>query len=151
MNYEEGSLCNYRARYTPVFIGQPPFMPDMQEIMGLLELNDSIFTHEKQKCARGKIIRFRFANGWGASVITTAYSFGNQDEWELGLIRYISGDENEDGEYILDFNEEFCDVFGCLDWDDVEDILSKIEKLEPHETVDKPNNVVQLQIRKPNK
>lgn len=71
---------------------------------------------------------FRFANDYGASVIKTKYSYGAEDgRWELAVIRYEKKDS-------LSFSIAYDtpttnDVIGCLDQQQVDDILGKIEQL----------------------
>lgn len=65
---------------------------------------------------------FRFENGYGASVVQHAYSYGGANgSWELAVL-----DENDDLCYDTEITS---DVIGWLDWTDVEVILAQIERL----------------------
>jgi len=69
----------------------------------------------------GIALEFKFANGYGASVIKSPYSYGGKHGlWELAVL----------------FHEELCyttpitdDVLGHLTWEEVEETLEQIEKL----------------------
>ncbi|HEJ2443633.1 hypothetical protein [Burkholderia multivorans] len=69
---------------------------------------------------------YRFENGFGASVVQHAYSYGRDaGQWELAVIRF-DGDE-----WDLEYGTEITDdVIGRLDWDEVEDLLSRISALQ---------------------
>ena len=69
----------------------------------------------------GVSLEFNFANGYGASVIKSQYSYGGKNGlWELAVL----------------YNGELCydtpitnDVLGHLSWEDVENNLDEIRKL----------------------
>jgi len=69
----------------------------------------------------GVSLEFTFANGYGASVIKSSYSYGGKyGLWELavldhGVICYDTHLTN--------------DVLGHLSWEDVENTLDEIQKL----------------------
>lgn len=69
---------------------------------------------------------FRFENGYGASVIKNAFSYGSkQDLWELAVIKY-----RNDRSYRLCYDTEITgDVEGCLTNDDVLELLHRIKDL----------------------
>lgn len=50
----------------------------MQEMMEFLGLEN--FGSQNGKVCTGKVISFRFPNAWGASVITSSITYGNQDQ-----------------------------------------------------------------------
>lgn len=65
---------------------------------------------------------YRFANGYGASVVRHAYSYGGPNgSWELAVL-----DENDDLCYDTEITS---DVIGWLDEADVDVILAQIERL----------------------
>lgn len=122
-------------RFTPVYMGQPPKIMDVDHFMK---------TGEIVETNKGKILRFRFENGYGASVITHDYSYGDIDQWELGVLRYLDGNVNDDSDRKLveidSINPH--SVIGYLDWNQVESILTEIEKLPPAKNMPIPENVV---------
>lgn len=65
--------------------------------------------------------KFRFDNGYGASVITHDYSKGGIDQWELAVL-------DKEGQLTYD-TPVTDDVIGYLSWNDVEKLLSTIENL----------------------
>ena len=69
---------------------------------------------------------FKFNNGYGASVIKNAGSYGHHDGlWEMALIRF---DENDNWE--LTYEHDFVDdVKGFLKNEEVNDLLEKIMKI----------------------
>lgn len=78
----------------------------------------------------GVIKRYRFENGYGASVIKAQGSYGwENDLWELAVLKFL---DQEDG-YILDYTTEITsDVLGNLTDQDVENTLNRIENLSIH-------------------
>ena len=69
----------------------------------------------------GVSLEFTFANGYGASVIKSSYSYGGKNGlWELAVL--------QDGElcYTTHITD---DVLGHLSWEDVENTLDEIKKL----------------------
>lgn len=71
---------------------------------------------------------YRFANGFGASVVRFAYSYGGPEGlWELAVIRF-TGPKDDDYELTYD-TPITSDVEGRLTEDDVDALLAKIEKL----------------------
>ncbi len=119
--------------FTPVFMGQPRKTIDVDRFLKegtIVETN------------AGKILRFRFENSYGASVITTAGSYGEIDQWELGVLYYTTGLTDEDGKRSLVYDTPITgDVIGYLNWNQVESILSDIQKLAPRQL---PNNVLPI-------
>jgi hypothetical protein len=72
---------------------------------------------------------YKFANGYGASVVRSAYSYGGKNgKWELAVICYAAG-----GDYSLCYTTPITnDVIGWLDDADVDALLDKIEDLPTH-------------------
>jgi hypothetical protein len=76
---------------------------------------------------------YRFPNGYGASVVKGAHSYGGEDNlWELAVLTFTDKDGNTLGDY--DF--EMCyttgiteDVLGHLSDEEVEEYLIKIKEL----------------------
>lgn len=103
-------MTDFQVNYEPVYMGQPPVT-----------------------FGRGKVLRFRFENGYGASVVTHDFSQGGMDEWELAVIRFEGDNPKEDGDFELVYDtlihEEHEDVFGYLSWDQVEVFLGLIKEL----------------------
>ena len=71
---------------------------------------------------------YRFANGYGASVVQTPFSYGGGDgQWELAVIRYEAEDSEE---FSIDYETEITDdVLGHLSEDEVDELLERIEAL----------------------
>ena len=69
-----------------------------------------------------------FENGYGASIVKHAFSYGFDDDlFELAVITY---DENED-HWVLVYDTEIADdVIGDLSNEEVMDLLYKIKNLE---------------------
>ena len=100
-------MIDMNVRFNPVHIGRPP-----------------------QSLGKGKILRFRFENGLGASVVTHEHSYGGVDEWELAVIEYSTGGLHDDGEWDITYDTPITnDVIGYLTWDQVEELLGRIESL----------------------
>lgn len=70
---------------------------------------------------------YRFDNNFGASVIRHLHSYGGRDGlWELAVIYWYS-----DTEWHVCYATSITDdVIGYLTWDEVEQYLERIEKLE---------------------
>jgi hypothetical protein len=68
--------------------------------------------------------RFRFPNGWGASLIQGRYTYGGDEGlWELAVI---------DSRGVLSYDSGITDdVMGHLTFEEVEDLLKQIEQLQP--------------------
>lgn len=68
---------------------------------------------------------YRFENGFGASVVQHDFSYGGDAGlWELAVIKF-NGDS-----WSLTYDTEITDdVIGRIDWDDVEELLSRIDAL----------------------
>lgn len=70
--------------------------------------------------------KFRFENGYGASVIKHSGSYGHEDDkWELAVIKW-RGNESE-LEYDTDITD---DVIGWLTDEEVRNLLKKIKELK---------------------
>lgn len=127
----------FKENFTPVYIGQP------HHLEGLKDLTDEqcqLLGLDRQQ--GGKILRFRFENNYGASVVTHQFSYGGVDEWELAVIHYTDGDVTEDGQWTLDFDTPITDdVIGYLDWNQVEELLNQIKALPDYRS---PDNVYTL-------
>ena len=69
---------------------------------------------------------FKFENNYGASVVKTDSSYGgDQDLWELAVIRFNSYDN-----YELDYDTPITnDVLGYLTNDEVKELLRQIKEL----------------------
>jgi hypothetical protein len=68
---------------------------------------------------------YRFANGYGASVVQSSFSYGgDRGLWELGVVKF-SGDR-----FRLNYETPITnDVLGHLTWPEVEALLSRIAEL----------------------
>jgi hypothetical protein len=75
----------------------------------------------------GKQKIFKFNNGYGASVVRHMGSYGSeQGLWELAVIRFLSK-----GEWDLCYSTPITnDVIGYLTWEEIEELLKKIEGLK---------------------
>jgi hypothetical protein len=71
-----------------------------------------------------------FPNGYGASVVQHDFSYGNESGlWEAGVIVF-----DEEGDYYLTYETSVTDdVIGFLTWEEVEEILLEIQRLEPED------------------
>jgi hypothetical protein len=77
---------------------------------------------------------FKFANGYGASVVQHEFSYGGKlDLWELAVVKF---DGANDDKGVLCFDTGITDdVMGFLKWDGlavntVESVLERIQNLE---------------------
>lgn len=76
---------------------------------------------------------YRFPNGYGASVIRTAFSYGGPEgKWELAVIKWnAETDADIDDRYDLTYDTPITsDVEGRLEWLEVEELLERIRNLE---------------------
>lgn len=72
--------------------------------------------------------RYRFSNGYGASVVCHEWSYGyKKGLFEMALLKYDSPDD--EGKIIYDDSIGFHDVRGHLDFQDVADLLKVIQSL----------------------
>ena len=71
---------------------------------------------------------YRFANGYGASVVQSPYSYGgNRGLWELAVTKY-AGEDNDS--FSLTYSTEITDdVLGYLNEVEVDELLARIEAL----------------------
>lgn len=77
--------------------------------------------------------RFRFLNGYGASVVQSPGSYGGgAGKWELAVIKFEDANDEWDLCYDTPVTD---DVIGWLSWEEVENYLSQIEALQVHEGV----------------
>ncbi|KVT65662.1 hypothetical protein WK55_31410 [Burkholderia ubonensis] len=86
------------------------------------------FTPHMERPLNGGVQKlYRFENGFGASVVQHEFSYGGDvGQWELAVIRF-NGDS-----WRLEYGTEITDdVIGRLDWNEVEDLLSRINALQP--------------------
>lgn len=84
--------------------------------------DEECVSREERPVHGGVQVRFRFANGRGASVVRHAYSYGGESGlWELAVL-------NRDGG--LDYSTPFTDdVLGYLSESDVRSALAAIRAL----------------------
>ena len=85
---------------------------------------------------------YRFANGFGASVIKNSYSYGGM--WELAVLKWI------DGKSHLVYDTEITDdVVGYLEIGDVQPLLDRIKALDAkgREQRQEPNDTVRRAYR----
>jgi hypothetical protein len=69
---------------------------------------------------------YRFANGFGASVVQHQYSYGgDRGQWELGVIKF----DGDDWDLTYD-TDVTGDVIGYLEWSEVESYLDQIAALQ---------------------
>jgi hypothetical protein len=73
---------------------------------------------------------YRFANGYGASVVRHAFSYGGEGGlWELAVLKFHGPDIYQ---YHLDYTTPITnDVIGRITEDEVDALLDRIEQLEP--------------------
>lgn len=71
---------------------------------------------------------YKFANGYGASVVQHEFSYGSHENlWELAVIHF-----DDTGEWSLDFSTAITDdVIGWINMVQVMEILLQIEHLQP--------------------
>lgn len=74
----------------------------------------------------GSQVIYKFDNGYGASVVQHAFSYGSEDDLsELAVLKF-NGDE-----WDFTYDTEITgDVIGYLTEEDVQELLTQIEKLE---------------------
>lgn len=72
---------------------------------------------------------YGWPNGYGASVIRFAYSYGgDKGLWELAVLR-----RDSNGQHELDYTTPITnDVVGYLSWEQVNALLDQIAALPPH-------------------
>lgn len=95
-----------------------------------LVLNFKGFTKNLEKVEpllNGVQYVFKFDNGYRASVIKTAMSYGHEDDlWELAVLS-----EDSSGNLYVDYDTDIGDdVFGWRTDEEVRDLLSKIKELK---------------------
>lgn len=90
-------------------------------------MNEKMKVYKECSLNGGTQKQYKFANGYGASVVQHHFSYGNdQGMWELAVLKWIFGDR-----YELDYSTEITDdVIGHLTDDEVEKILGRIESLK---------------------
>ncbi len=77
-------------------------------------------TWEWCPCNGGDQFRFKFTNGWGASVVRHSFSYGvSEGKWELAV-------EGKDGDLNYNHPVSHGDVRGWLSEDDVSRLLAEI-------------------------
>lgn len=81
---------------------------------------------EDRSNEHGKQVIYRFPNGYGASVIKNAISYGGDEGlWEVGVLKFQAN------EPYLDYTTPITDdVIGYLDFDGVENVLRQIKNLD---------------------
>jgi hypothetical protein len=86
-------------------------------------------THERQMNGGVQKI-FRFTNGYGASVVRHAFSYGGVGGlWELAVLKFHGPDIYQFG---LDYNTPITDdLIDRITEDEVDALLDRIEQLEP--------------------
>lgn len=86
------------------------------------------FTPNTERPLNGGVQKiYRFENGFGASVVQHEFSYGGDaGQWEVAVIKF-NGDS-----WHLEYGTEITnDVIGYLAWSDVENLLSRINALQP--------------------
>lgn len=77
----------------------------------------------------GVAYRFRFENGYGASIVKHHYSYGHeQDLWELAVLEFRGREDALYGELCYD-TEITDDVVGYLTDEKVRELLAEIKAL----------------------
>lgn len=81
---------------------------------------------EDRSDEHGKQFIYRFPNGYGASVIKNAISYGGDEGmWEVGVLKFQAN------KWYLDYTTSITnDVIGYLDFDGVENVLQQIKNLD---------------------
>lgn len=78
---------------------------------------------------RGVLYRFKFENGFGASVIKGPGTYGGtQDLWELGVVRF--DDEWDDRGYLCYETKITSDVIGYKSDEEIRELLGRIKALK---------------------
>ena len=88
-------------------------------------MNEKIKVYKECDLNGGIQKQYKFANGYGASVVQHHFSYGNdQGMWELAVLKWV------DDRYYLEYSTEITDdVIGNLTDDEVEKTLERIESL----------------------
>lgn len=80
--------------------------------------------------------RFQFDNKFGASVIKTRFSYGNENDlWELAVLK----ERDEGAWYLCDDTDITDDVIGYLTDDEVREYLKQISELNEDGTLNDEN------------
>lgn len=81
---------------------------------------------------------YRFANGYGASVVKGEYTYGGDEGlWELAVLTFKTEDNNSRIAYDTPITS---DVEGYLTDEKVEELLTEIENLPTYTSVHKGDN-----------
>ncbi len=74
---------------------------------------------------------YRFANGFGASVIRGPYSYGGpKGLWELGVVQFADDPADDEGRWALTYDTPVTDdVLGWLTPNEVAELLVQIARL----------------------
>jgi len=80
---------------------------------------------ETNPLSGGIQMRYKFPNGYGASVIKHDFSYGGkEDKWEIAILKFDG--EKSSSDYSTPITS---DVLGWQSDEDVENVLAQIEKL----------------------
>lgn len=83
------------------------------------KFKEYIFIDEEHDVFKGQMVRYRFPNGYGASVIEGEKSYGVE-------IVVLEFSESEYGDIATEFSD---DVIGFIDDEELDEILERISRL----------------------
>ena len=83
------------------------------------KFKEYIFIDEEHEIFKGRMVRYRFPNGYGASVIEGEKSYG----LELAVLEFS---ESEYGDTASEFTD---DVIGFIDDEELDELLERISRL----------------------
>lgn len=134
----------FEEKYRPVHTGQSRSETAFVDILRenpKSSIDELMKIMEEKNSASGKILRFRFENSYGASVVNHSLSSREADKLEVCLIRYKNGDLFDDGDFETIFNSPISQysLEGYLSWNRVEKILEEIELLPAPKIVEADN------------
>ena len=87
------------------------------------KFKEYIFIDEEHDVFKGQMVRYRFPNGYGASVIEGEKSYG----LEIAVLEFS---ESEYGDIATEFSD---DVIGFIDDEELDQILERISMLGTYE------------------
>jgi hypothetical protein len=90
---------------------------------------------ERPRTTGGVQRLYRFANGYGASVVQGPYTYGGPEGlWELAVLDWPEPTEGDAGWHITYKTPITDDVLGWLSEEEVDDVLTNISELPPNPT-----------------
>lgn len=127
------SFCLVRELFI-LFYGTERLLKEKENIYMNLELNykgfePNLFSRKEDERFGGVFYKFKFKNGYGASVVKHFSSYGHgQDLWELAVLKFLGTGETE--RWYLCYDTPITDdVIGFCTDERIRELLHKIEEL----------------------